>query len=122
MTKQAPIGHVLVPERRWKTMPDIFFSTCERTYGEWSAAVAETGSRRILEAFMNATVTYRFDLYNDGGTRNCLFIAECFGDEHAMQLARALFDSTFVGTNCIEVWREDVLVHEARKPPATGIN
>jgi len=70
---------------------------------------------------MNATVTYRFDLYNDGGTRNCLFIAECFGDEHATLLARALFDSTFVGTNCIEVWRDDVLIHEAHKPPTTGI-
>ncbi|HEX4079856.1 MAG TPA: hypothetical protein VHX61_13395 [Rhizomicrobium sp.] len=71
---------------------------------------------------MSATVTYRFDLYNGGGTRDCLFIAQCFGDEHAVLLARALFDSTFVRTTCIEVWREDVLVHEARRPPKGGIN
>jgi hypothetical protein len=29
---------------------------------------------------------------------------------------------TFVRTTCIEVWREDVLVHEARKSPISGIN
>ena len=64
---------------------------------------------------MSARVTYRFDLYNDGGTRDCQFIAECFGDEHAVLLARALFESSFVRMKCIKVWREDVLVHEAEK-------
>jgi len=63
-----------------------------------------------------ARVTYRFDLFNDGGARDCLFIAECFGDEHAVLLARALFESSFVKMKCIKVWREDVLVHEAEKP------
>jgi hypothetical protein len=48
--------------------------------------------------------------------RDCLFIAECFGDEHAVLLARALFESTFVRMKSIRVWREDVLVHEAEKP------
>jgi hypothetical protein len=67
---------------------------------------------------MSARVTYRFDLLNDGGTRNCLFIAECFGDEHAVLLARALFESSFVRMKRIKVWREDVLVHEAEKPKA----
>ena len=65
---------------------------------------------------MTARVTYRFDLLNDEGRRDCLFIAECFGDEHAVLLARALFESTFVRMKCIKVWREDVLVHEAEKP------
>lgn len=65
---------------------------------------------------MAVRVTYRFDLLNDGGRRNCLFIAQCFGDEHAVLLARALFESTFVRMKCIKVWREDVLVHEAEKP------
>ena len=65
---------------------------------------------------MTARVTYRFDLFNDGGNRDCLFIAECFGDEHAVLLARALFESSFVRMKCIQVWREDVLVHEAEKP------
>lgn len=65
---------------------------------------------------MAARVTYRFDLFNDGGARDCLFIAECFGDEHAVLLARALFESSFVRMKCIKVWREDVLVHEAEKP------
>ena len=63
-----------------------------------------------------ARMTYRFDLFNDGGTRDCLFIAECFGDEHAVLLARALFESSFVRMKCIKVWRDDVLVHEAEKP------
>jgi hypothetical protein len=64
---------------------------------------------------MNARVTYRFDLLDDRDTRNCLFIAECFGDEHAVLLARALFESSFVQTKRIKVWREDMLVHEAEK-------
>lgn len=64
---------------------------------------------------MAARLTYRFDLFNDSGARNCLFIAECFGDEHAVLLARALFESSFVRMKCIQVWREDVLVHEAEK-------
>ena len=68
---------------------------------------------------MAARVTYRFDLFNDGGARDCLFIAECFGDEHAVLLARALFDSSFVRMKRIRVWREDVLVHEAEKPKTT---
>jgi hypothetical protein len=65
---------------------------------------------------MTARLTYRFDLLNDEDSRNCLFIAECFGDEHAVLLARALFESSFVRMKCIRVWREDVLVHEAEKP------
>jgi hypothetical protein len=65
---------------------------------------------------VTARVTYRFDLLNDGDARNCLFIAECFGDEHAVLLARALFESSFVRMKRIRVWREDVLVHEAEKP------
>jgi hypothetical protein len=71
---------------------------------------------------MSATVTYRFDLYNDGGTRDRLFITECSGDEHALLLARALFDSTFVGTAFIEVWREDILVHEASRSTKNHLN
>ena len=67
---------------------------------------------------MSAGVTYQFDLLNDSGTRNCLFIAQCFGDEHAVLLARALFESTFVRMKCIKVWRDDVLVHEANKSKA----
>ncbi|HEX3430226.1 MAG TPA: hypothetical protein VHT03_05010 [Rhizomicrobium sp.] len=65
---------------------------------------------------MGGRITYRFDLLNDEGSRNCLFIAECFGDEHAVLLARALFESPFVRMKCIKVWREDTLVHEAEKP------
>jgi hypothetical protein len=65
---------------------------------------------------MTTRLTYRFDLLNDEDNRNCLFIAECFGDEHAVLLARALFESSFVRMKCIRVWREDVLVHEAEKP------
>ena len=71
---------------------------------------------------MNAGVTYQFDLLNDSGTRNCLFIAQCFGDEHAVLLARALFESTFVRMKCIKVWRDDVLVHEANKSKKSTIN
>ena len=77
-------------------------------------------SQRVGRVDVAARVTYRFDLYDDGGTRDCLFIAECFGDEHAVLLARALFESSFVKMKCIKVWREDVredvLVHEAEKP------
>jgi hypothetical protein len=64
---------------------------------------------------MSTRVTYRFDLLDDSDARNCLFIAECFGDEHAVLLARALFESSFVRMKRIKVWREDVLVHEAEK-------
>jgi hypothetical protein len=64
---------------------------------------------------MNARLTYRFDLLDESDTRNCLFIAECRGDEHAVLLARALFESSFVRMKRIKVWREDVLVHEAEK-------
>jgi len=64
---------------------------------------------------MSARVTNRFDLLDDSGTRSCLFIAESFGDEHAVLLARALFESSFVRMKCIKVWRDDVLVHEAEK-------
>jgi hypothetical protein len=60
-------------------------------------------------------MTYRFDLLDDTDTRNCLFIAECLGDEHAVLLARALFESSFVRMKRIKVWRDDVLVHEAAK-------
>jgi hypothetical protein len=35
--------------------------------------------------------------------------------------ARALFESSFVRMKCIQVWREDVLVHEAEKTK-TGRN
>lgn len=65
---------------------------------------------------MSASATYHFDLLNDSGNRTCLFIAQCFGDEHAVLLARALFESTFVRMKSIRVWRDDVLVHEASKP------
>ena len=64
---------------------------------------------------MSVRMTYRFDLLDDSDTRNCLFIAQCFGDEHAVLLARALFESSFVRMKRIKVWREDVLVHEAEK-------
>jgi hypothetical protein len=71
---------------------------------------------------MSPSLTYRFDLLDDRGTRNCLFIAQCFGDEHAVLLAHALFDSTFVRLKAIEVWRDDVLVHEADKSEAGPVN
>ncbi len=71
---------------------------------------------------MSSSLTYIFDLFDDRGARNCLFIAQCFGDEHAVLLARALFDSTFVRMKSIEVWRDDVLVHEADKSKASAIN
>jgi len=71
---------------------------------------------------MSPSLTYRFDLFDDGGARNCLFIAQCFGDEHAVLLARALFDSTFVRMKSIEVWRDDVLVHEANKHGTSVVN
>jgi hypothetical protein len=58
---------------------------------------------------------YQFDLLNERGDRNCLFITQCFGDEHAIILARALFKSTFVKMKRIVVWRDDILVHEAAK-------
>ena len=83
-------------------MPEVQLPCCE--------------SGRRGAALVSARVTYRFDLLSDSGTRNCLFIAECFGDEHAVLLARALFESTFVRMKSIKVWREDVLVHEAEKP------
>jgi len=79
-------------------------------------------SRGVREKSMSAGLTYRFDLLNDSGTRNCLFIAQCFGDEHAVLLARALFESTFVRMKCIMVWRDDVLVHEANKSKRAKIN
>jgi hypothetical protein len=47
-----------------------------------------------------------------------MFIAQCFGDEHAIILARALFESAFVRMKRIVVWRDDVLVHEAAKAAA----
>jgi len=71
---------------------------------------------------MSPSLTYRFDLFDDGEARNCLFIAQCFGDEHAVLLARALFDSTFVRMTRIMVWRDDVLVHEAEKSRNEAIN
>lgn len=71
---------------------------------------------------MSPSLTYRFDLFDDQGARNCLFIAQCFGDEHAVLLARALFESTFVRMKSIEVWRDDVLVHEARKSRKKAVN
>jgi hypothetical protein len=84
---------------------------------------AKRGVRAVaLEESMSAGLTYRFDLLNDSGTRNCLFIAQCFGDEHAVLLARALFESTFVRMKCIKVWRDDVLVHEANKSKKTKVN
>jgi hypothetical protein len=71
---------------------------------------------------MSASTTYQFDLLNDRGGRNCLFIAQCFGDEHAVLLARALFESAFVRIKSIMVWRDDVLVHEASKSKKTRVN
>lgn len=64
---------------------------------------------------MNSHTPYRFNLLGDRGARNCLFIAQCFGNEHAVLLARTLFDSTFVRVKAIEVWRDDVLVHQASR-------
>jgi hypothetical protein len=61
---------------------------------------------------------YQFDLLNETGDRKCLFITQCFGDEHAIIVARALFGSTFVRMKRILVWRDDVLVHEAAKAAA----
>jgi|HubBroStandDraft_6_1064221.scaffolds.fasta_scaffold746996_2 hypothetical protein len=61
---------------------------------------------------------YRFDLLNERGDRKCLFIAQCVGDEHAIVLARALLESTFVRMKRIVVWRDDMLVHEAAKSAA----
>lgn len=61
---------------------------------------------------------YQFDMLDEGGGRNCMFIAQCFGDEHAIILARALFESAFVRMKRILVWRDDVLVHEAAKSAA----
>jgi len=58
---------------------------------------------------------YQFDMLNERGDRNCMFIAQCFGDEHAIILARALFESTYVRMKRIMVWRDDVLIHEAAK-------
>lgn len=71
---------------------------------------------------MSASMTYQFDLLSDGGKRNCLFIAQCFGDEHAVLLARALFESAFVRMKSIKVWRGDVLVHEASKSKRSRVN
>jgi hypothetical protein len=71
---------------------------------------------------MSPSLTYRFDLLDDDEARNCLFIAQCFGDEHAVLLARALFESTFVRMKRIMVWRDDVLVHEADKSTTAGLN
>ncbi|HEX3667058.1 MAG TPA: hypothetical protein VHU23_17685 [Rhizomicrobium sp.] len=71
---------------------------------------------------MSPSLTYRFDLFDDGEARNCLFIAQCFGDEHAVLLARALFESTFVRMKLIRVWRDDVLVHEAHKSASRAFN
>lgn len=71
---------------------------------------------------MNASTTYQFDLLNDCGVRTCLFIAQCFGDEHAVLLARALFESAFVRMKSIRVWRDDVLVHESSKSKKPCIN
>lgn len=71
---------------------------------------------------MSPSKTYQFDLFDDGGARSCLFIAQCFGDDHAVLLARALFESTFVRMKRIQVWREDVLVHEAKKSTKSSVN
>jgi hypothetical protein len=71
---------------------------------------------------MSPSLTYRFDLFDDRGARNCLFIAQCFGDEHAVLFVRALFESTFVRMKRIKVWRDDVLVHEADKSKARAVN
>jgi hypothetical protein len=92
--------------------------------GVWrmSTLAAHPGLGRQDKALMSPTVTYRFDLFDDTGSRNCLFIAQCFGDEHAVLLARALFDSAFVRMKSIKVWREDVLVHEAKKSKESPVN
>ena len=71
---------------------------------------------------MSPSLTYRFDLLDEDEARNCLFFAQCFGDEHAVLLARALFDSTFVRMKRIMVWREDVLVHQAEKTRIEVVN
>lgn len=71
---------------------------------------------------MNPSQTYRFDLYDESEARNCLFIAQCFGDEHAMLLARALLESTFVRMKRIMVWREEELIHEADKSATVTVN
>jgi hypothetical protein len=71
---------------------------------------------------MSPSMTYRFDLFDDTGSRNCLFIAQCFGDEHAVLLARALFESAFVRMKTIKVWRDDILVHEANKSRKVRVN
>jgi hypothetical protein len=70
---------------------------------------------------MTAGATYQFDLLDDSNERTCLFISQCFGDEHAVLLARALSESAFVRMNRIRVWRGDVLVHEASKPRKTKV-
>jgi hypothetical protein len=100
-----------------------FFSTSQMLVWTMCALAARWGVRvAALEESMNAGMTYRFDLLNDSGTRNCLFIAQCFGDEHAVLLARALFESAFVRMKCIRVWRDDVLVHEANKSKRAKVN
>ncbi|HEY1614034.1 MAG TPA: hypothetical protein VGF97_10125 [Rhizomicrobium sp.] len=66
---------------------------------------------------MRAGTPYRFALLDGRGARNCLFIAQCYGDEHAVLLARALVESASVRMEAVEVWRDDVLVHEAAKEP-----
>jgi hypothetical protein len=66
-------------------------------------------------SFMSPNLTYRFDLFDDRDAWNCVFISQCSGDDHAVLLARALLQSTFVRMKKIEVWRDDVLVHEADK-------
>ncbi|HEX4158470.1 MAG TPA: hypothetical protein VHY79_08335 [Rhizomicrobium sp.] len=71
---------------------------------------------------MGPGITYRFDLFDALGARNCLFIAQCFSDEHAVLLARALFDSTFVRMKSIEVWRDEMLVHEASRSRTSPVN
>lgn len=65
-----------------------------------------------------AGLPYQFDMLDEEGDRNCLFIAQCFGDEHAIILARALFERAFVRMKRILVWRDDVLIHEAAKAAA----
>jgi hypothetical protein len=86
--------------------------------------VCRSGALAALrwEDLMSASTTYQFDLLNDSGRRDCLFIAQCFGDEHAVLLARALFESAFVRMKCIRVWRDDVLVHEASKSKVSRVN
>jgi hypothetical protein len=87
-----------------------------------SFATAGLVQRLEAYAFMSPGLTYRFDLFDDDEARNCLFLAQCFGDEHAVLLARALLDSTFVRMTKIMVWREDVLVHEAEKARGEIVN